>query len=404
MTHARVLLAAGVSLALAAACHQDELFSPRVPPYAGGAMFQRYVSMGNSFTMGIQSGGINDSTQRVAYPVLVAGAMSGDPFYYPSLTIPGCPPPYTNIFTGARVGTGSTGTTCLFRSPSIPPYLSNVAVSGAWAIDLSTNGPIPGTHSNALTQLVLGGRTQLQAMMAARPTFVSVWIGDNDLVQAAFANDTTLLTDTTTFKAQYRQVLDSIQAVGAQALLIGVGEGTLPTTIPPFFSRGSTYYLLFISGAFAPAPFTVLGNCAPPRGDTVGVAFPYGLGLIGTAKTGTPTTLDCTAPQTVQPASFRKYARTQVAYNAIIQTEATARGWAYLSLNAMFDSLQTVPPAGSQIAPFPNANAACSGSPFGLAFSCDGFHMSTATHRLIAKKIVQAINGKYGSAIPAVVP
>src|SRR2546428_10695430 len=138
MTHARVLLAAGVSLALAAACHQDELFSPRVPPYAGGAMFQRYVSMGNSFTMGIQSGGINDSTQRVAYPVLVAGAMSGDPFYYPSLTIPGCPPPYTNIFTGARVGTGSTGTTCLFRSPSIPPYLSNVAVSGAWAIDLST--------------------------------------------------------------------------------------------------------------------------------------------------------------------------------------------------------------------------------------------------------------------------
>src|SRR3989442_403023 len=243
MTHARVLLAAGVSLALAAACHQDELFSPRVPPYAGGAMFQRYVSMGNSFTMGIQSGGINDSTQRVAYPVLVAGAMSGDPFYYPSLTIPGCPPPYTNIFTGARVGIGSTGTTCLFRSPSIPPYLSNVAVSGAWAIDLSTNGPIPGTHSNALTQLVLGGRTQLQAMMAARPTFVSVWIGDNDLVQAAFANDTTLLTDTTTFKAQYRQVLDSIQAVGAQALLIGVGEGTLPTTIPPFFSRGSTYYL-----------------------------------------------------------------------------------------------------------------------------------------------------------------
>jgi len=93
-----------------------------------------------------------------------------------------------------------------------------------------------------------------------------------------------------------------------------------------------------------------------------------------------------------------------VAYNAIIQTEATARGWAYLSLNAMFDSLQTVPPAGSQIAPFPNANAACSGSPFGLAFSCDGFHMSTATHRLIAKKIVQAINAKYSSAIPAVVP
>src|SRR5919198_3137830 len=85
--HRRVMLAAGVSLALAAACHQDELFTPGIPPYAGGEMFVRYVSLGNSLTAGFQSGGINDSTQRQAYPVLVAAAMGGDPFYYPSLTI-----------------------------------------------------------------------------------------------------------------------------------------------------------------------------------------------------------------------------------------------------------------------------------------------------------------------------
>ena len=401
--HRRVLLAAGLSLALAAACHQDELFTPLVPAYAGGALFQRYVSMGNSITMGIQSGGIDDTSQRAAYPVLVAAVMGGDHFYYPSLAEPGCPPRYANIFTGARVG-GGTVPTCAFRSAGIPPYISNVAISGAWAIDLLANGPAPGTHSNPLTQLALGGRTQLQAMMAAQPTFVSVWIGNNDLIQAAFANDTLLITDTTAFKTQYRQVLDSIQALGPKALLIGVGTGTLPATIPPFWSRGSTYYGLFVSGAFAPAPFTVLANCAPPRGDSVFVPFPYGLGLIGTAKTGTATTLDCTVPQTIQPASAAKYARIETAYDAFIQSEATARGWAYVSLNATFDSLRTAAPAGSQIAPFPNTNAACSGSPFGLAFSCDGFHPSTASHRLIAKKIVQAINAYYQSAIPAITP
>jgi len=48
------------------------LNSPGVPPYAGGAMFQRYVAMGNSITAGFQSGGINDSTQRRSYAVLVA--------------------------------------------------------------------------------------------------------------------------------------------------------------------------------------------------------------------------------------------------------------------------------------------------------------------------------------------
>src|SRR5437660_9878713 len=68
MPHARKLLAVGLSLALAAACHQDELFTPLVPAYTGGALFQRYVSMGNSIAMGIQSGGIDDSSQRIAYP------------------------------------------------------------------------------------------------------------------------------------------------------------------------------------------------------------------------------------------------------------------------------------------------------------------------------------------------
>src|SRR5438132_12195434 len=105
MTHRRILVAGGLSLALlAAACHEDELFTTPPPPYAGGAMFQRYVAIGNSITAGFQSGGINDSTQRQSYAVLVGGVMGGDRFYYPSLNAPGCPPPFTDIFTQARVG------------------------------------------------------------------------------------------------------------------------------------------------------------------------------------------------------------------------------------------------------------------------------------------------------------
>ena len=130
------------------------------------------------------------------------------------------------------------------------------------------------------------------------------------------------------------------------------------------------------------------------------VPFPFGLALINTAAGGTPTTLDCSEPQTVQPAEVAKIARTQVTYNNFISAEATSRGWAYLQLNTTFDSLRTTDTL--QIKRFPKTSAACSGSPFGLAFSCDGFHPSTATQRLIAKKVVQAINAKYASAIPAV--
>src|ERR1041384_1608439 len=100
MTIRRISLAAGLVLA-AVGCSNEDLFTPAVPAYTGGAMFQRYVAMGNSITAGFQSGGINDSTQQRSYAVLLAAAMGGDPFYYPSLTTPGCPAPYTNIFTQA---------------------------------------------------------------------------------------------------------------------------------------------------------------------------------------------------------------------------------------------------------------------------------------------------------------
>ena len=401
MTHRRILVAGGLSLALlAAACHEDALFTTPPPPYAGGAMFQRYVAIGNSITAGFQSGGINDSTQRQSYAVLVGGVMGGDRFYYPSLNAPGCPPPFTDIFTQARVGGPlSTGATCLLRSLNIPPYLSNVAVPGAETVDMLVNGPPPIANSNPLTLVFLGGRTQVQAMKDAHPTFVSVWAGNNDLLGGAEAGDTTLVTDTAAFRINYSRALDSIEATGASAVLIAVGLGHLANNVVvPFFSRGTTWFGLAAGGAFSPAPFTVAANCAPPRGDTVLVSFAYGFGQLATAQGGTATTLDCTAPPVIEPAETRFFALLQLRYNAIIQAQATARGWAFTdSVNFMLDSLAGV---ANQFAPFPNTAAVCINSPFGLAFSCDGLHPSQATHQRIARKIVRAINAQYGSAIP----
>ena len=400
MTIRRMSLAAGLGLTLVAAgCNNEDLFSPAIPAYTGGAMFQRYVAMGNSITAGVQSGGINDSTQKQSYVALVSAAM-GAPYNYPSLALPGCPPPFTNIFTQARVG-GGTSTTCALRNANIAPFLTNVAVPDAEVIDGTNNFPKPGTNSNPLTLLMLGGRTQAQAMMDAHPTFVSVWLGNNDILGAAEFGDTTLATDTASFRANYAAVLDSIQATGASAISIAVGLGHLANNVvPPFFSRGTTWFGLAASGAFSPAPFTVASNCAPPRGDTVLVSFVYGFGLLAAAQGGTPTTLDCTAPPVDEPAEVAFFARLQLEYNGIIQALATAHGWAYTdSVNTTMDSLAAV---ANQFAPFPNTAAACSGSPFGLAFSCDGIHPAQATQQKIARKLVRAINQKYGSAIPAV--
>ncbi len=236
---------------------------PAVPTYAGGAMFQRYVSLGNSITSGFQSGGINDSTQKQAYPVLV-GAKMGTPFYYPSLALPGCPPPYTNIFTGTRLA-GGTSTTCAYRA-STPPYVSNLGVPSAQVIDIMHNGPTPGTNSNALTQIILGGRTQIEAMADARPTFVSVWIGNNDVLgsvlSATNAGDSALITPVATFQTRYQEVVDGVKATGAKALLIGVAN----VTAIPYASQGGTYYAIkagLVPGVTFPATFHVDAPARP---------------------------------------------------------------------------------------------------------------------------------------------
>src|SRR6267143_5468810 len=187
MTHRRSLVAGGLSIVLlAAACHQDELFTSAPPRYAGGAMFLRYVAMGNSITAGFQSGGINDSTQQQSYAVLVARAMRS-PFFPPLLNRPGCPPPFTNVFTQTRLTPPgyptSTSTSCYLRKiPNPPPpYISNTAVPGAEVIDIYKNLDTA-SNANTLTQFILGGLTQAQMMERAHPTFVSVWIGNNDVL------------------------------------------------------------------------------------------------------------------------------------------------------------------------------------------------------------------------------
>ena len=99
----------------------------------------------------------------------------------------------------------------------------------------------------------------------------------------------------------------------------------------------------------------------------------------------------------MQPAELRYIVATVAAYNTFISTTASTNKWAYFNPGPALDSLRNVP---GQVAAFPNLGAACSTNPFGLAFSCDGFHPSAASHHLIAKKLVQAINAQYGSAIP----
>jgi len=397
----------------AAACNNDQLNRPfsNVPV---DPLFDRYVSMGNSITAGFQSGGINDSTQQQSYGVLLAQGMRS-PFFLPLLNKPGCPPPITNVFAQpapTRVG-GGTATTCALRKiPNPPPpFISNTAVPGAEVMDILSNSD-SASNPNTLTQFILGGLTQVQMMERAHPTFVSIWIGNNDVLGAATsstnAGDSTKITSVANFQARYSAMLDTVDAAGPRgAILIGVAN----VTAVPYFSAGATYWAIkngLVPGSAFPPAFTVSSNCAPiatgipgARGDSTLVPFPYGAALLGAAQLGAPRNLDCgdTVAAVVVPKELVKLVTAVTAYNTFISTQATAHGWAYLDPNGTLDSLRTVPTA---VRPFPLIGQPCSANPFGTAFSCDAVHPSAAAHRLIAQKLRLAINAAYTTAIPPI--
>jgi len=293
-----------------------------------------------------------------------------------------------------------------------PPFISNTAVPGALVNDVYTNGV--GAHANSLTQFFLGGLTQVQMAAKAQPTFISIWIGNNDVLGAATSStnggDTTLITPTALFNARYDSMLTAVDGLGARG---GVLVGVANVTAIPYFSAGATYWAiknkLALPDTF-PTVFTVSANCAPiatgipgARGDSVLVPFPYGAGLLGAAQAGAPRNLDCadTVARVVVPSELVKMVTAVTAFNAHISGAATARGWAYLNPNTTLDSLHLVPTA---VRPFPRIGQPCSANPppFGTAFSCDAVHPSAATHRLIAQKLREAINAAYTTAIPAI--
>jgi len=428
MQRNRMMAALVLALPLFAGCYDnDPLNAPDLSTSNG--LMARYVSMGNSITAGYQSGGINDSTQQRSYAVLFANQANA-PFFVPSLQGRGCAPPLTNNVTLTRVG-GGTASTCDLRANEQLFYVSNVAVPGATSFS-PTDNLSPFSNSNPLTTFILGGRTQVQAMQDAEPTFVSVWIGNNDVLgsltqlpsasnPAANPGDSTLVTPLPVFQANYDAMLDAIETTGAPAILLSVAD----VTVVPYTSLGAVYWCLktgFCPGVPAapfPANFTVNNNCAPgaavpgAKGDSILVPWPIGIPKIFAAAQGAPagipqTTLNCAIDPVVSPREYAILRNAVLGYNGYISAAAAARGMAYLDVNANLAALK----ASGDIPAFPDISAVPTGgsvtfqktgaAPSTSYFSLDGVHPSTLAHQTAANALIGAVNTFYGTSIPTI--
>ncbi len=390
-------IALGALFLLVPACDDETLVSPA--PDAQDELFERYVALGNSITAGFQSEGINRETQQESYAALLAEQM-GVPFDAPLLNMPGCPAPLTNPLTGERLGSAQPDG-CALRSTPAPLVLNNVAVPGAATLDPLSNLD-PESNPNPLTTLMLGGRTQLDAALDADPTFVSVWIGNNDVLGAAISGVVTEdnVTPVGEFSERIGELLDGLSGGDVQGgVLIGVAD----VTLIPHLSPGNAYWSMAESGALPPT-FQVAQSCGPSQVGGVGeetlVPFGYGFGeLLARASEGEPVTLDCAQDMRVLSAQeLGQLVQTVSAYNQILAEEASNRGWAFFDPNPTFGAL-----ADEGLIPaFPNLEDP--GQLFGPVFSLDGVHPGAGAHRLVTNGLIDAINQVYGTSISPVDP
>jgi lysophospholipase L1-like esterase len=394
-TPLRRIAAAAVLIGAVAACEQKALVSlPRTA--VNHTLFASYVALGNSITAGYQSGGILDTTQAESYAAILAH-QAGTRYAYAALAFPGCPPPIVNFQTQARLGgVGSTSTSCSLRDPSsVTAILNNVAVPGAASNDPTSYSD---SNSNALTTFILGGKTQVQRALEADPTFVSIWIGNNDVLPQALSGFALgQPTPTDTFNARYDLMMQQLTTgqKGLKGILIGVVD---VTQIPALFPVDSLINDPVFDAEFNAA---VTGNPAdvvPIAGDCVGAHALVSIEIIAALQAAEVPGIGCATadPFTLDTIKQGIVSQSVAAYNAHISADAASAGFAYIDPNALLAALK----AEGAIAPIPNFLSAT--SPFGAFITLDGIHPSALTHQYFANALIATINAKYGVAIDTV--
>lgn len=403
MTRMQLAARGAVLAAAAAVLHGCDSDASVLGPTPVDPLFASYVAIGNSITAGFQSDGINDSTQRQSYALLLARQMQTR-YAYPSLSLPGCTPPLNNLLAGTRVG-GGNSSTCALRDTTrgIPATLNNVAVPGFATADptqLGTGAP----SNNPLTQLILGGKTMVRKALDVDPTFATVWIGNNDILRPALNGMPSTATPVAQFTANYARMMNELigGAPHLRGVLIGVAQ---VSALPLLFQAG-----LLTDPTVAAAASQVAGRpvvldpitCTGPNLGAL-VNFQY-LVAIRSRPAGVPGTVFCQkvagggpndpGDNGILDITEQATVTTLInGYNAYIHAKADSVGFGYFDPNPLFMQLKQ----SGAIPAFPNLASA---TPFGAYISLDGVHPSATAHITIANELIKTINAKYGTTVP----
>lgn len=412
-------------VAFAAACNDSPVAPARVAigdaslqNSAGRGVFQRYVAIGTSISMGWASDGAIAVDQHESWPAQLA-RLGGREISQPYIASPGCRSPLRaplallTRLSGEPALAPAATLSCAPNVDGVTLPTQNVAVVGARVADALFTTPenaLDPADKKVYARVLAPGQTQLTAMIAQNPKLVSVELGSNEVLGAQLGlalvgPPPAPILSPAIFAAQYSQLLDRIEAEKVKHVLL-VGVGTNLFSLPAF--RTGAEIATQAPVLFAGFNVAVQPDCATTNAANV-IALPFKLGpavqagLTARALGQPPVPFSCAGagPTTVDfvitPAEQAIVTAVMTQINATIQAEAAKRGWAFFSADVV-TSAPGFRPAFNVQSLFQSA------TPFGPYMSLDGLHPNAAGQSILAQAAARALNETYDLGIPTFSP
>jgi lysophospholipase L1-like esterase len=376
--------------------------------FAGIGVFQRYVAIGTSISMGVSSDGVYAASQQTSFPAQLAH-LAGREMSLPLISFPGCASPLkialgTGVrWSGEPAGLPFLARACAANESGVVLPTQNVAIDGARttaALNATPENPDAG-HATQYPRVLASGQSQVTAMESQNPKIVSVELGGNDILGARYgvypsASEVVTFAD---WAPVYRQVVARVDAVAKHAVLVGLVNDVRSF---PSFRTGAEIYAA--RATFAPLNVVVSPNCENSTNlifVAVRVPVAAATGAYYYQNNLGPYTFSCqNAPSNtgiqdyVLDANDVAGVNTQLAQmNAVIRDEATKHGFAYFPLGALYEDVNTKPA-------FNAAAMMSSTQPYGPYISLDGIHPTAEGSRVLADAAARALNETYHLGIP----
>ncbi len=398
-----------------------------LPGAAQQADFTSFVSIGDSLTAAWSDNCLVDYTQNDSFGAILAGS-AGVGYQQPLISPPGLGNPGCTYLTSLAPTFGYRPSTGQPENIALPRPYNNLGVPGFKIDDVVATNPT--TLAGGLTYLILRGQaTALLQAASLKPSFMLIYIGNNDVLGAA-TSATAIEGVTLTPMSSINPDLDTIFGT-LQAAQGGTGKGivmlipdvaTIPfvTTVSPVLgiwpagtpNAGQPIYPLSNVGCPAGVPVCTI----PPGSYLTLLAAAYlqaGVGVpCAILAPNDPKQANCNTPL---PDNFSVDPNTGVITPGVVLTppevaairlrtqdintaltaKATAAGYKVFDTAAFFADVTA---NGRSYGGLTVGTSYLAGGFFGY----DGVHPTSLGYAIAADQLVQFVNSTYGNNLPRV--